>query len=89
MQFWHFDWDEANIDHVGEHGIEVAEVEQALLGRPLLRRGRLDRYLALGRTRAGRYLFIVVEDLGNHWARVITARDMTLSERRYYRRRGK
>lgn len=89
MEFWHYDWDEHNIEHIAEHGIEVEEVEQALARKPVLRRGRQGRYLALGQSEAGRYLFVVVEDLGEYWARVITARDMTTAERRYYRRRGK
>jgi uncharacterized DUF497 family protein len=89
MRFWNFDWDEDNIDHIARHGVEVDEVEQALARKPLIRRGRSDRYLAFGRTQEGRYLFIVVKNLGKSWARVITARDMTNSERRYCRRKGK
>jgi len=89
MRFWNFDWDEDNIDHIARHGVEVDEVEQALAHKPLIRKGRLERYWAFGRTQAGRYLFIVVKNLGKGWARVITARDMTKTERRYYRRRGK
>jgi hypothetical protein len=89
MRFFHFDWDEHNIDHVAGHGVETNEVEEALARKPLIRRGRHGRYLAFGQTEAGRYLFVVVEDLGEGWARVITARDMSAAELRYYRRRGK
>ncbi len=89
MRFWNFDWDEDNIDHIARHGVGVEEVEEALVSKPLIRRGRSDRYWAFGKTRPGRYLFIVVKNLGKGWARVITARDMTKAERRYYQRRGK
>jgi len=89
MHFWNFDWDEDNIEHIAAHGVELEEVEEALAGKPLIRRGRASRYLAFGRTAAGRYLFVVVRDLGKGWCRVVTARDMTVAERRYYRRRGK
>jgi uncharacterized DUF497 family protein len=89
MRFWHFDWDESNIDHIAEHGVEPEETEEALARKPLIRRGRLGRYWAFGKTDAGRHLFLVIKDMGKGWARVITARDMTSAERRYYLRRGK
>jgi uncharacterized DUF497 family protein len=49
-------------------------------------RGKEGKYLAYGKTHGGRLLFIV-------WAsqykktKIITARDMTEKEKRYYRRR--
>jgi len=89
MRFWNFDWDDGNIDHIARHGVEVDEVEQALSAKPLIRKGRFERYLAFAKTAAGRYLFVVVKNLGKGWARVISARDMTRAERRYYRRKGK
>ena len=89
MRFWNFDWDEDNIDHIARHGVDVDEVEEALSRKPLIRKGRSERYWAFGQTEAGRHLFIVVKNLGKGWARVITARNMTKTERRYFRRKGK
>jgi len=40
----------------------------------------------MGRTDAGRYLFVVFALKSSDVIRVITARDMSASERRYYRR---
>ena len=88
MRFWNFDWDEGNIDHIARHGVDIDEVEQALASKPLIRKGRSDRYFPFGRTRAGR-LFIVVKNLGKGWARVITARDMTNNEKRLFREKGR
>ena len=89
MKIQHLEWDENNIDHIARHGVDPDEVEEALVDKPLIRRGRQGRYLIYGQTTAGRYLFAVVKPLRSAWARVITARDMTDRERRYYRRRGK
>jgi uncharacterized DUF497 family protein len=52
MRFWNFDWDEGNIDHIARHGVDIDEVEQALAFKPLIRKGRSDRYFAFGRTQA-------------------------------------
>ena len=30
-----FDWDDANIGHIGRHGVSPEEVEQALANKPL------------------------------------------------------
>lgn len=43
-----------------------------------------DLYTALGRTRAGRYLIIFFSYKLNEDALLVTARDMTKSERTYY-----
>jgi len=69
-----------------KHNIEPAEVEEALFhSAPHIRSFR-GVYHAYGRTGAGRYLFIVFVPLGKKRARIITARDMTLEERRLFRR---
>jgi uncharacterized DUF497 family protein len=82
-------WDQEAVDHIANHLVSPEEVEEALFNdedAPLLMRGKEDRYLAYGKTHGGRLLFIV-------WAsryrktRIITARDMTGKEKRFYRRR--
>lgn len=87
MRFQTFQWDAVNVDHVARHGIEPSDVEAVCRGAALILRGREGRYLAYGRTSAGRYLLIVLRSLGGGIARVITARDMTQPERRFYHRR--
>ena len=82
-----FDWDARNIEHIARHGVEPDEVEVVLRGGALVLRGREGRYVAYGRTAAGRYLFIVLHARGDGIVRVITARDMTERERRFYQRR--
>jgi uncharacterized DUF497 family protein len=45
------------------------------------------RYLALGLSEDGRYLFVVLEALSGGRAYVVTAREMTDGERRRFKRR--
>ena len=86
-------WDEWNEDHVLRHGIEPREVEEAVFDASSLvhrTRGRdQPRYVILGLTDAGRYLFVVLEPQTGNRAYVITARDMSDGERRRFKARGK
>jgi uncharacterized protein len=65
IAFSGFAWDNANRSKCEEHGVSVAEVEHVLahaatLIVPNLRNSRAEpRYLAIGRTEAGRYAFVV------------------------------
>lgn len=83
-----FDWDERNARHIAKHGASVSEVEEAILFcKPVCQRGKQGKYVGYAVTEDGRYLFIVFGVRGSGRIRVITARDMTEKERRYYRRR--
>jgi uncharacterized DUF497 family protein len=68
----------------GEHGVEPDEAEEAFFNPPYkVRRAESGKYLLYGRSEEGRYLFIVFTWEGR-WVKVISAREMTGSERRYY-----
>jgi predicted DNA binding CopG/RHH family protein/uncharacterized DUF497 family protein len=60
-----YDWDEHNEGHVAAHRVETSEVEEALANDPIRIETRKDtrsgeeRILELGRTNAGRVLFVV------------------------------
>lgn len=82
-----FLWDDGNIDHVAAHGVTQWEVEQVFRRHPKVRRAREGRYQAAGATEAGRHLVVHFRYLGNGVVRVITARDMTLKERRTHARK--
>lgn len=84
MRFRSFEWDDRNTEHIARHGLEPHEVEAVCRGESLILRGREGRYLIYGRSSAGRYVIVVVRSLGQGVARVITARDMTQRERRFY-----
>ena len=73
-----------------KHGVTWDEVQAACFGPGFhVRRGREGTYLVYGQSAAGRYLLVVlVADATEQgtW-RVVTARDMTGTERRRFRER--
>jgi uncharacterized DUF497 family protein len=81
-----FDWDEANIEHIGRHRFAPDDVEEVFAEGCAIRRARDGRHLAYGRTFDGRMTVVVFLRLRGRHIRVITAREMTENERRRYRR---
>ncbi len=80
-----FEWDDGNVEHIAErHGIYPEEVEQVFYNGAYILRAK-DRYRVFGQDDAGRYLFIVCI-VRDSKVRVISARDMTIRERRFYER---
>ncbi|WP_035106240.1 BrnT family toxin [Desulfovirgula thermocuniculi] len=86
MRVKRFEWDSRNVGHIARHNVKPGEVEEVFLTGPLIRKARSGLKVAMGRTDAGRYLFVVFALKPGNVVRVITARDMSASERRYYRR---
>lgn len=75
---------------IGVHGVRREEVEEVIHeGNPEVRRSGENRYLIWGQTLSGRYLFVVLEEEFKGVFVPVTARDMTDSEKRGYRRRRK
>lgn len=77
-------------DHIldkieSKHDITLEEVEEACLsdGRHV-RRSREGLYKLFSRTEAGRYVLVVLVDLGSGVWRIATAREMTDKERQLY-----
>jgi uncharacterized protein len=72
-----------------KHSVEDWEAEEVFFNpdSDLLVRKSRGRYVAYGRTFAGRYLFVGFKLRRGGIAEIRTARDMTPSERRYYGRR--
>ncbi len=84
-------------DHVldkieSRHGVSFEEVEQACLseGRHI-RRSREGLYKVFSQTISGRYMLVVLVNLGRDIWKVVTAREMNDSEKRLYNKviRGK
>ena len=82
-----FEWDDDNISHIERHEFTPEEVEEVFAGDHKVRRARQKRYIALGETLDGRLAFVLFRRLPRGVVRVITARDMDLSERRLFRRK--
>jgi hypothetical protein len=80
-------------DHIVEkilfkHGVQPIEVEEMILdGTPEVRKEG-DRYLLYGQTRAGRYLFAVLDKGEESGIFVpVTARDMSENEKHAFKKR--
>ncbi len=85
-----FDWDEGNEGKNWEkHKVSDAEAEEVFFNDPLvagtdmLHSQAEPRYFALGRTDAGRHLFVAFT-IREALIRVISARDMTRKELKRY-----
>lgn len=91
MRLYEVIWKERFVNKIeSKHQIEIDEVEEILFSNALFRRaqkGRVrgeDLYVAYGQTERGRYLIIFFIYKPKNTALSISARDMTISERRYY-----
>ncbi len=83
-----FEWTAQNTDHVARHGVETFEVEEAMTDprRIGFAVHDLDKKGVVGRTEAGRSLFVVYVVRGGSY-HVITARDLTPGEKHIFRKR--
>lgn len=82
-------------DHIldkieSKHGISFTEVEEACLSdRRHIRKDREGLYKVFSQTAGGRYVLVVLVNLGGGIWKIVTAREMTHDERRLYiRARG-
>jgi len=85
MKVTGFEWDGRNQRHIWRHRVSFVEAEEVFEGRYFYERGRDGYNLAYGVTAEGRYLFVVFFALGQGVIRVVTARNMTDTEKRRYK----
>jgi uncharacterized DUF497 family protein len=70
-----------------KHGVTFEECEEAVQsGERHVRRGRDGLYKTFSRTAAGRYVLVVLAAREAGLFAIVTARDMSETERRLYRR---
>jgi uncharacterized protein len=82
-----FDWDEDNLKHVAEHGVEPFEAEEVVANDPLdleeqFRNGE-ERLMQVGETNALRILVVITTWRGSK-IRVVTAFPATPQLCRFY-----
>ena len=84
-------WLRAVVDKLAnKHSVDTTEVEEVLSNRPRFRRiarGHVageDLYAMMGQSDAGRYLITFFVYKQSYDALIISARDMTIAERRRY-----
>lgn len=78
---YHFWWDEENIEHIADHGVDPYEAEYVIRYAKAYRRAPQGKYIVMGQTDSGRYLLVVFAPKGNQRVRVVTARDLTPKEK--------
>ena len=77
-------------DHIldkieSKHGVSFEEVEESCLSdRRHVRRGKEGLYKVFSQTSAERHILVVLADEGRGCWKVVTAREMTDSERQLY-----
>ena len=83
-------WPQDRIEHVSKHEITPEEIEEVCFGEPLIFRGKTSgmnpAYYVLGQTSAGRYLFCVVIAFPDGNGYPVTARSMTINEKRRFKK---
>ena len=80
-------WDERAEEHIARHGVTYDEVAEAVENIKYTRPSGEYR-LVLGQTAAGRYITVILDDEGDGFWYLVTAREMSASERRLIRRKG-
>ena len=87
-----FEWDNGNIaKNWDRHDVSTGECEQIFFNRPLIVKRDKEhseienRYYVLGRTNMNRLLFAVFT-IRNEKIRIVSARDMTVSEIERYQK---
>lgn len=84
MNIFHFGWSYSVVEKlISKHQVTPDEVEQVFSGKTVVRSHR-GVYLALGRSFASRYLLVAFNKTGKQSIKILTARDMTKSEKRLY-----
>jgi uncharacterized DUF497 family protein len=84
-----FRWNRWNIDHIGEHGVVIAEAEYVVehATNPYPRYEGNGKFLVRGQTAAGDYLQVVFVLSPEDVVFIIHARLLTEREKRNYRRK--
>ena len=78
-------FNQVNIEHIARHNVLPTEVKQLLEGETLFLKAKLERIMAIGQTKKGRSLAVILEKVRGNTYFVVTARDADRKERRMYK----
>jgi uncharacterized DUF497 family protein len=76
-------WDDFNIAHIGEHNVDIDEVEDVCNGKVDAYLGHSGRFMVIGKTKSGRILSIVLAQKSKGVFYPVTARNASRKERRW------
>lgn len=77
-------WDKWNLEHIKKHKVTKQEVEEAYQSKDFIRQSYLERLIILGKTRKRRLLTKIISYAKQINPYVVSARDMSKKERRFY-----
>jgi len=78
-------WNDFNTSHIAKHGVKIYEIEVLLKDKRLkFLSAKNNRFFALGKSGKRLLAMVITKERGDKFY-VVTARDMSKSERRYYR----
>lgn len=81
-------WNDENEAHIARHGITPPEVRDVVLDPSHIETsGRDGTRLLFGTTETGRYLLVVLSEATDGRDYIVTARDLTATERRQFQQR--
>ena len=78
-------FNERNIEHIARHNVLPEEVKEVIEGKILLLEAKLSRIMVIGKTKAGRYLAVILENVRGNIYFPVTARDADRKERKMYK----
>lgn len=87
MVILELEWDDENVEHIAEHGVNPEEVEDICFGLHLVEKEGNNRYVLSGQSRGGRYLNVIIEKVGKGRFRPVTAFDMSENYKARYRKK--
>lgn len=83
-------WSDESEAHIARHNVAPSEVEQVVNSRPRWEHpGVEESLLVYGQTTVGRYLLVVLAGSADGRWYVATARDLTATETRTFREKGR
>ncbi|KKR33363.1 MAG: hypothetical protein UT63_C0018G0003 [Candidatus Gottesmanbacteria bacterium GW2011_GWC2_39_8] len=77
-------WDDWNTEHIGKHKVSADEVEEVCRKTQNVLTTYGGRIMVLGRTKEGRFLSVILSPKDEKSYYVVTARDMSQKERKYF-----
>ena len=77
-------WDDWNVGHIKKHNVKVEEVEEVCKTTNIALSTYEKRLIILGETTKGKLITIILSPEDNDNFYVVTARDMSKIERKYY-----
>lgn len=77
-------FNEENVEHIASHNVIPEEVRQVLEGKTLFLSAKQNRVMAIGKTKLGRFLTIVLDKTKDYMYYVVAARDADKKEKRMY-----